>query len=136
MPFQLTFDSRYSYSDLDIGIEISAALSHQGRIVHTVAKVDPGAEVCLFSNDIGVRLGLRVEEGIPITLSSLGGPVEAFGHEVLLQTYDFAFPSFVYFAKYPGQRRNLLGRQGWLRQLRIAIVDYDNLIYLSRYDEF
>ncbi|MEK7833527.1 MAG: hypothetical protein AAB401_20730 [Acidobacteriota bacterium] len=135
MPFQLTFENRYSYADLDAGIEISAALGHQGRVIHTVAKVDPGAEVCLFSNDIGIRLGLKVEEGIPITLDSLGGPVEAFGHEVWLQTCNLAFTSFVYFAKYPGLRRNLLGRQGWLRQLRIAIVDYDNLLYLSRYDE-
>jgi hypothetical protein len=31
-------------------------------------------------------------------------------------------------------RRNLLGRQGWLRKLRIAVIDYDNLLYLSVYD--
>lgn len=61
--------------------------------------------------------------------------MEAFGHEVVLQTCGMAFPSFVYFAKYPGLQRNLLGRRGWLRQLRIGIVDYDSLICLSRYDE-
>lgn len=38
------------------------------------------------------------------------------------------------FAKYPGLQRNLLGRQGWLRNLRLGLIDYDNLLYLSAYD--
>lgn len=67
-------------------------------------------------------------------LSSLGGPLEAFGHEVTLQTGTLVFHSLVYFAKYPGLPRNILGRQGWLRNLRLAIIDYDNLLYLSAYD--
>jgi hypothetical protein len=29
-----------------------------------------------------------------------------------------AFHSLIYFAKYPGLPRNVLGRQGWLRNLR------------------
>ena len=39
-----------------------------------------------------------------------------------------------YFAKYPGLPRNILGRQGWLRNLRMAVIDYDSLLYLSAYD--
>lgn len=135
MSVQLTFSHSRSYSDSDSGIEIPAILSCGNYVVRTAAKIDTGAEVCLFTNDIGLQLGLKIEDGLPITLDSLGGAVEAFGHEVLLQTCGLAFTSFVYFAKYPRLRRNLLGRQGWLRQLRIAIVDYDNLLYLSRYDE-
>ena len=71
---------------------------------------------------------------MPIVLSSLGGPLEAFGHEVTVQTGTLAFQSLVYFAKYPGLSRNILGRQGWLRNLRLAVIDYDNLLYLSAYD--
>jgi hypothetical protein len=40
----------------------------------------------------------------------------------------------VYFAKYPGLPRNILGRQGWLHNRRLAVIDYDNLLYLSAYD--
>ena len=47
---------------------------------------------------------------------------------------ELAFHSLVYFAKYPGLPRNILGRQGWLRNLRLAVIDYDNLLYLSAYD--
>ncbi|MBI1765786.1 MAG: hypothetical protein HYR56_30650 [Acidobacteria bacterium] len=67
-------------------------------------------------------------------LSGLTGMLEAFGHEVTLQTGELVFQSIVYFAKYPGVQRNLLGRRGWLRNLRLAIIDYDQVLYLSAYD--
>lgn len=135
MSAQLTFSNSRFCSNSDSGIEIPAILACGNYVVRTAAKIDTGADVCLFTNDIGLQLGLKIEDGIPITLDSLGGVIEAFGHEVMLQTCGLAFTSFVYFAKYPGQRRNLLGRQGWLRQLRIAFIDYDNMLYLSRYDD-
>ncbi|MGH9751482.1 MAG: hypothetical protein ACREA2_01755 [Blastocatellia bacterium] len=39
----------------------------------------------------------------------------------------------VYFTKYPNLPRNLLGRQGWLRNLKLGVIDYENLLYLSAY---
>ena len=77
---------------------------------------------------------LSLEQGLPITLSGLGGSIEAFGHEIVLQTGDIAFHSVVYFAKDPGLAQNLLGRQGWLRNLRLAVNDYDSLLYVSAYE--
>ncbi len=133
MAEHLSFADAYHYSDEESGITLSVVLHYGGFSYITSAKVDTGSEVCLFSREVGEDLGLIIEDGIPLGLNSLGGTIEAFGHEVLLQTGDLAFTSFVYFSKYP-VRRNLLGRQGWLRQLRIAIVDYDNTLYLSRYD--
>ncbi|HEX9002896.1 MAG TPA: hypothetical protein VGB07_23510 [Blastocatellia bacterium] len=67
-------------------------------------------------------------------MGGLTGSLDAFGHEVTLQTGDIAFQSLVYFAKHPGLQRNLLGRQGWLRNLRLGVIDYDNRLYLSAYD--
>ena len=55
-------------------------------------------------------------------------------NDMVLQTGALAFESRVYFAKYPGLPRNVLGRQGWLRNLRMAVVDYDSLLYLGAYD--
>lgn len=134
MAEHLSFADVYRYSDDESGITLPVVLHHGGLTYITSAKVDTGSEVCLFSREVGEGLGLIIEDGMLLELNSLNGTMQAFGHEVLLQTGDLAFTSFVYFSKYP-VRRNLLGRQGWLRQLRIAIVDYDNLIYLSRYDE-
>jgi hypothetical protein len=60
--------------------------------------------------------------------------LECYGHEIVLQTGELTFQSTVYFAKYPGLPRNFLGRRGWLRQIKLAVVDYDNLLYLGAYD--
>ena len=135
MSTQLTFTETIHYDDHPDGIRILTSLSFGGQTLDVPAKVDTGAEVCLFSNEIGTGLGLRVEDGLPIRLGTLAGTIEAFGHEVTLQTGALIFQSTVYFAKYPNLPRNILGRRGWLRNLKLAVVDYDNLLYLSAYDE-
>lgn len=131
---QLTFDQEHHYKDDDEGIPIEVSLTYAGTTVAVQAKVDPGSAVCLFSLEIGLKLGINVEQGMPIRLGGLTGSLDAFGHEVTLQTGDIAFQSMVYFARYPGLQRNLLGRRGWLRNFRLALIDYDNLLYLSEYD--
>lgn len=133
MAFQLSFEAEFYYPDKSEGITISTALISGGNLVRTYAKVDPGSEFCVFTNEIGRDLGLDIESGIPKRMGSLTGTLDTFGHEVTLQTFDFAFQSVVYFAKYPGLQRNLLGRNGWLRHLNLAIVDYESKLYVSQY---
>jgi hypothetical protein len=131
---QLTFDEEHPYEEDEEGIPISVTLTYGNQTVRAGAKVDPGSAVCVFSNEVGVALGIPIEQGDPIKLSGLAGSLDAFGHEVTLQTGQLVFQSVVYFAKYPGLPRNLLGRRGWLRNLRLGLIDYDNLLYLSAYD--
>jgi hypothetical protein len=40
----------------------------------------------------------------------------------------------VYFAANESFTRNVLCRRGWLDQLRLAIVEYEGKLFLSRYD--
>lgn len=135
MKTTLTFSETLRYEDDMTGISIPVVLGCGGNATREQAKVDPGAEVCLFKREIGVRLGITIEHGEPITLRTLSGTLEAFGHEITLQTGELIFQSIVYFAKYQGLPHNILGRRGWLRNLRLAVIDYDNLLYLSAYDE-
>jgi hypothetical protein len=95
--------------------------------------VDTGAAVCLFSREIGLQLGLEIEQGILIRLGSLTGTLDAFGHDVSLRIGTQTFHTTVYFAKDPGLPLNFLGRQGWLRNILLGIVDYESLLYLARY---
>lgn len=134
MSKELSFDYEYRYEDDEDGIPLPVKLTFGGRTVVVTAKVDPGATVCLFRHEIGLKLGVSIDQGIPIKLGGLTGTLEAFGHEVTLQTGELTFQSLVYFARYPGLPRNLLGRRGWLRNLRLGLIDYDNLLYLSDYD--
>jgi hypothetical protein len=81
-------------------------------------------------------LGIEVESGYRKELSTLtSGGLIAYGHSVSLQILGLEFDSYVYFAAEYGLPRNILGREGWLRKMRLAIVDYDAEIFLSPYDE-
>jgi hypothetical protein len=133
MPTELSFDIVFQYPDQVDGITVPTVLSFGDRTIRTFAKIDPGAEYCVFSHELGVSLGLDIEHGIPQRMGSLTGTLETFGHEITIQTFDIAIQSIVYFSKYPGLSRNLLGRIGWLRHLRIAIIDYENKLFLSQY---
>ena len=132
---QLRFAQAIRYQDELDGIPLRVVLTYADQKLEITAKVDPGAAVCLFSYEDALDLGIPVEEGVPITLGGLTGSLTAYGHEVTLQTGDLIFQSVVYFAKYPGLPRNLLGRQGWLRNLKLGLVDYDQMLYLSAYED-
>jgi hypothetical protein len=135
MPHQLTFTISENYPSTRSGITIRAVLSLKDVQISCEAKVDPGAQVCLFKRELGEELGINVENGYPIVLDSLGGPLKAFGHSVTLHTLGLEFDSVVYFAEQYNLRRNLLGREGWLAKVRMAVIDYDSMLYLSAYDD-
>lgn len=96
MATQLTFAEEFRYDDDPVGITVPVTIHHGEKSLRFHAKVDTGAEVCLFRHEHAVALGLLIEQGLPIVLSGLGGSVEAFGHEIVLQTDDIAFESIVY----------------------------------------
>jgi hypothetical protein len=134
MPFPLDFNIRYEYDSVRSGIFVPITLRLGGTAIPCDAGVDTGSQVYVFQRELGVSLGVEVETGHRIVLSSLGGAVVAFGHFVTLHTLGLEFDSVVYFAEDYNLPRNILGRDGWLRKLRLAVVDYDAEIYLSPYN--
>jgi hypothetical protein len=135
MSFQLNFSRRHQYEDSDEGIPLLVILQFGGVETECDAKVDPGAQYCLFSREVAEQLGLDVESGVKSSFRTLAGSLVAYGHEVRLITLGVISDSIVYFAKDYGLPRNLLGRIGWLRRIRLAIIDYDQELYLSDYNE-
>jgi hypothetical protein len=91
--------------------------------------------VCRFQRELGERLGISIENGTRVNLGSLAGSLPAYDHSVTLYTLALEFESVVYFAAEYGLERNLLGREGWLQKIRVAIVDYDSTVYFSHYDQ-
>jgi hypothetical protein len=134
MSHQMNFDVAYLYEDSTEGISLPITLTYGNNQIRSYAKVDTGAEFCIFSLELGENLGIDVSSGIPKTMGSLTGTLDTFGHEVIIQACGIAVQSVAFFAKYPGLPRNLLGRNGWIRKLRLGIVDYDNTIFLTTHD--
>ncbi len=136
MSFQLTFSKRHRYDSLESGITLEVILQSGDRQQVTRAKVDPGAAACIFSREIGEALGINIESGLKRSFGSLtGGTLVTYGHVVEIETPGIRLESFVYFSEMENLPRNLLGREGWLQLLRLAIIEYDQELYLSLYDE-
>lgn len=135
MPFQLSFESQHKYATREGNLNVRTILSTSTQHVHCVAAIDTGATVCLFQRELAEALDIDLEAGSLIQLSTLTGTLQAYGHEVTLQTFDVVVQTTVYFAATQGLERNLLGRIGWLQQVKLGIVDHDELIYLSHYDD-
>lgn len=135
MPFQLSFSRREKYGSLATGINLETTLRFGNLFINCEARVDTGAEVCLFQRAIGEALEIPIENGVKKRLETLTGVLTAYGHEVVLELLGLQLQTVVYFAESDEVRRNLLGRQGWLQLIRLGIVDYDSELYLSLYDE-
>jgi len=62
MVINLQFDKSHRYKESIEGIPVPVSLTAGGKAVHTDAKIDCGSAACLFSNEIGMMLGLNIEE--------------------------------------------------------------------------
>lgn len=133
MAHQLTFALRETYDTRLEGITIEARLVSAEHSVICQAKIDTGGQVCLFMREIAETLSIDVDTGHRRAFNTLGGSLIAYGHNVRLQTLGLEFDSLIYFAADYGLPRNLLGREGWLQKVRLAIIDYDSALYLSPY---
>ncbi len=56
-----------------------------------------------------------------------------YEHEVTLSVLGFDFDILACFAKDEWFQKNILGRYGFLMQVKIGLVDYEGKLYLSHY---
>ena len=131
MSYQLDYAVKHIYDSRKVGITIKTTLRRDDLFVAVNAKIDTGAEFCLFGREYAEALNIEVETGYQQNLSTLAGNLSAFGHHVELETLGLKFDSLVYFAADYALNRNLLGRQGWLQLIKIGLDDYQSKIYIS-----
>ena len=133
--YELSFDIEYNYQNAAIGIEVPISLSVGGRTIDIAAKVDTGAPSCIFAHEVGEELGLHVESGqIERFSTAIGGSFSAFGHTIQMRSLGVLMDSLVYFAADPAFRRNVIGRKRWREHVRVALIDYERLLYLAPYN--
>ena len=88
----------------------------------------------MFERGFGESLSLNVESGVRQEFRTAAGHFLAYGHELTLSTLGIEVDATVYFFADEAIRKNVLGRRGWLDRVRLAIVDYEQILYLAPYD--
>ncbi|MBM3765936.1 MAG: hypothetical protein FJW32_11140 [Acidobacteria bacterium] len=131
----LDFEVVHQYGSLAAGIEVPVKLEVGDRRFAVNAKLDTGAAFCIFDRSHAEMLGLDIEAGQLMSFRTAAGHFRAYGHEVNLKTLGVEVSRMVYFAENPEFKGNYLGRTGWLDRVRLGIVDYEQRLYLSAYDE-
>ncbi len=135
MAVHLTFGEEYTYDTTLKGITIPVTLTLGETIIDLFAKVDTGADFCIFKREHGEALGIDIEAGDQQRFATVAGAFLTYGHAVRLSTFNCHFDVTVYFAADYNFSRNVLGRRGWLDQVRMGLIDYDGKLYVSKYSD-
>lgn len=133
MAENIDYDEIYYYDTLKKGITVPVYLKHDGQIADLKAKIDTGAENCVFERKHGELLGIEIENGKLQNFSTATSGFLAYGHELTINVLGIETVSTVYFAKEESFTRNVLGRQGWLDRVKLGLIDYEGKLFLSEY---
>jgi hypothetical protein len=135
MPYQLTFAQMTEYDTAQPGVTITASLRLGKGEVTFDAKIDTGSTNCVFSRNLGEKLGLDIESGLPKWIATATGRFLTYEHEVTLSVRGFDFFILACFAEDDAFQRNVLGRHGFLVQVKLGLVDYQSKLYLDHFLE-
>jgi hypothetical protein len=129
------FRLKHSYDTAKTGISVPVELSDGSNVVQIEAKLDTGASFCIFERTYAEMLRLSLESGTPVLVSTANSTFQAFGHWLKMDVLGLQFDAMVYFASDERIRRNVLGRRGFIDQLRLCLIEHDGELYVSRYDD-
>ena len=134
-PFALSFLNQIFY-DRHPDIAFSIFLSSDSQFfVPVKVKLDTGSTFCVFQRQYAEALGIEVEQGTPERMRAATGSFLAYGHELLISMEGIEWQATVFFAEDEYFPVNVVGRVGFLDRLRIGLVDYEQTLYLSAYDD-
>lgn len=109
---------------------IEVALSYNGLTTTDFVLIDSGSINSLFSREIADELEIEVLKGRVQNLTTLGGPLLAYGHELEVEIMPhFRYRTEVLFSEYPIPR-NLFGHVGFFDHATVALRSKFGLIYL------
>ena len=133
MTYDLTFGLVHDYSNAE-AIRVPVTLRFGKDETTFNAYLDTGPSLCVFERGHAELLGLKVESGNLVHIGTVTGTFDAYGHMRNLETLGYSFDVTVYFAANENFKRNVLGRRGWLDQVRLGLIEYESKLYLSRYE--
>lgn len=131
----LSFDELYHYDTRKTGITLSVLLISGEFETDVEAKIDTGASHSIFARVHGENLGLDIESGEPLIVSTVRESFRVFGHELSVRFLDIELDTKIYFAEDEFMRKSVLGRHGWLDRVKLGLIDYEGKLLLSAYDK-
>ena len=130
----LTFDEKVKYADDEQGINLDVVISKQtDNPVSATVKLDTGSTFCIFQRFYADLLGIEVEKGEKENIRTAKGSFTAYGHEIVIKFSNLEWEAVVYFAQDESFPVSVLGRNGFLNKINIAIIDYEQLLFLKSY---
>jgi len=129
----IEFEVAEGYNIYEVGITVDTNLRLADLNVDVDARIDTGSTFCVFNRYFGERLGIEIETGLEVRISTATGTFRAFGHEVDLTVLGIVFVSTVYFAESENFDRNVLGRTGFLDRVKFGLVEPEGKVFLARY---
>ena len=129
----IEFAETYKYDTMLVGITVPVALFDGEESSAFKAKIDTDSSFCVFERKNGERLGIEIESGEEIRISTATDDFTAYGHELTMFVLGIETYSKVYFAKEEWFTRNVLGRCGWLDRVKFGLIDYEGKLLLSAY---
>jgi len=132
----LTFSEQIKYPDVEQGINLDVVLSiNTNNPISATVKLDTGSSFCIFQRHYADSLGLKVEKGIKKSIRTAKGNFTAYGHEVLLNFSNMEWTATIYFAQDESVPVSVLGRAGFVNILKIGLIDYEQTLFVSSYNE-
>ena len=133
--YTLSFKTKYIFDNRQDGVAVPVALKFAKLALPLLAKIDTGADHCIFERGYAEALGIDVETGDRKNFRTVAGSFVAFGHELIMEILDQELLAVVFFYAEPEKTKNVLGRNGFLNQIRLALIDHDSAVYCSFYND-
>jgi len=134
--FTLNFDEQINYPSDEQGINFDVVLStDNSNFVSVTVKLDTGSTFCIFQRKYAEALSLEVEKGSQEFIRTAKGSFTAYGHTINFKSYNMEWTTTIYFAQDESFPVNVVGRTGFLNFLKIGLVDYEQILYLTPYNK-
>jgi hypothetical protein len=135
MAHTLTFDEKIKYPDDAQGINLDVVISKETENpISATVKLDTGSTFCIFQRFYADLLGIEVEKGEKESIRTAKGNFTAYGHEISIRFSNLEWEATVFFAQDESFPVSVPGRNGFLNKINIALVDYEQLLYLKLYN--
>lgn len=110
---------------------IPVILSRGKQVKITEALIDSGANISVFHSDLARELGIKIETGKEIVLSSANSHMVGYLHRVKMRMGKAFLIVPIIFTKELTSSFNLLGREAFFDKFVICFYDDENKVKLT-----